>query len=184
MRENVTNDVYQVIKQCRIKQPPVCMKKVCNNPLFVWTKCVCSSVQAVSLFRIKKMIHRSSEELKVLGKSSNFKNGCVLRCRRLSKPQKNNPNWSFFHIPRDKSAASTWIVNMKKIDLLKTIYLCEEHFESNCLDEVKGKLIFGKTLSHWPSTLVNFPQFFPPIRFYVYCTRSKVDDNSTSLKPT
>ena len=55
-----------------------------------------------------------------------------------------NSSVSFFKLPRDKETADIWKVKIKRKNLPKVIYLCEEHFEDSCFDksvDMKNRLM-------------------------------------------
>ena len=63
--------------------------------------------------------------------------------------RKRNPELSFFQLPHDKEIAAQWLAKMKRKDLPKKVFLCQDHFTPDCFDqsiEMRNRLLPGKIL--------------------------------------
>ena len=61
--------------------------------------------------------------------------------------KKKNTDLTFFSLPKEKKLAEEWKAKIKRADLPKVVYLCENHFEDHCFDqsvELRNRLLTGK----------------------------------------
>ena len=78
-----------------------------------------------------------------------------------------NRNLTFFNLPREKDLAAKWKAKIKRENLPKKVYLCEEHFEEQCFDrsvDLQNQLLPGKC---FPS-FANIPEYIVYVEWKLY----------------
>ena len=85
--------------------------------------------------------------------------------------KKKNKDLTFFVLPKTKAIAdASWKVKIKRENLPKVIYICEEHFEDSCFDksvDFRNQLLTSKEI-FVTVTFVLFTKNHYYIRYYIY----------------
>ena len=58
-----------------------------------------------------------------------------------------NKELTFFCLPKDKKLAEEWKAKVKRENLPKLVFLCEQHFADSCFDksvDLRNQLLTGK----------------------------------------
>ena len=85
----------------------------------------------------------------------------VVNCHNDSK---RNHDKSYFQLPKDEHLKKTWVRLINRTELPKRVYVCSDHFQESCFDQVgryKTDYSIVNVLSRESFFPVLYPLYFP-----------------------